>query len=113
ITYCCQRPSCSPHQQPPTPDPSPPVVNHVAPAACYCSTPWPFAPALAYGGINCPSFSLWWYRCTSFLHGGLAGPRNCCRAIAAPVACGGVIGHGAALGLGYGAGILGAGIGKY
>ncbi|GBN84911.1 Adult-specific rigid cuticular protein 15.7 [Araneus ventricosus] len=33
-------------------------------------------------------------------------------AIAAPVAYGGVIGHGAAPGLGYGAGIYGAGIGK-
>ncbi|GFY72353.1 adult-specific rigid cuticular protein 15.5 [Trichonephila inaurata madagascariensis] len=33
-------------------------------------------------------------------------------AIAAPVAYGGVIGHGAALGLGYGAGIAGAGYGK-
>ncbi|GIY48041.1 adult-specific rigid cuticular protein 15.7 [Caerostris extrusa] len=34
-------------------------------------------------------------------------------AIAAPVAYGGVIGHGAALGLGYGAGIFGAGIGRF
>ncbi|GFS44169.1 adult-specific rigid cuticular protein 15.7 [Trichonephila inaurata madagascariensis] len=33
-------------------------------------------------------------------------------AVAAPVAYGGVIGHGAALGLGYGAGIVGAGYGK-
>ncbi|GFT53511.1 uncharacterized protein NPIL_141371 [Nephila pilipes] len=33
-------------------------------------------------------------------------------AAAAPLAYGGVLGHGAALGLGYGAGILGAGIGK-
>ncbi|GFR25129.1 hypothetical protein TNCT_551161 [Trichonephila clavata] len=31
---------------------------------------------------------------------------------AAPLAYGGVLGHGAGLGLGYGAGILGAGIGK-
>ncbi|GFS67769.1 uncharacterized protein TNCV_4364271 [Trichonephila clavipes] len=33
-------------------------------------------------------------------------------AAASPLAVGGVLGHGAALGLGYGAGILGAGIGK-
>ncbi|GFY61065.1 adult-specific rigid cuticular protein 15.7 [Trichonephila inaurata madagascariensis] len=33
-------------------------------------------------------------------------------AVAAPVAYGGVIGHGASLGLGYGAGIVGAGYGK-
>ncbi|GFS67773.1 uncharacterized protein TNCV_4364301 [Trichonephila clavipes] len=33
-------------------------------------------------------------------------------AAAAPLAVGGVLGHGAAHGLGYGAGILGAGIGK-
>ncbi|GIY46482.1 hypothetical protein CDAR_592071 [Caerostris darwini] len=63
-----------------------PVVNHVAPAAI--AAPMAIAaPAIGYGGIGVG-------------------------AIAAPVAYGGVIGHGAALGLGYGAGILGAGIGK-
>ncbi|GIY62422.1 adult-specific rigid cuticular protein 15.7 [Caerostris darwini] len=63
-----------------------PVVNHVAPAAI--AAPMALAaPAIGYGGIGVG-------------------------AIAAPVAYGGVIGHGAALGLGYGAGILGAGIGK-
>ncbi|GIY48158.1 hypothetical protein CEXT_284621 [Caerostris extrusa] len=61
------------------------VVNHVAPAV---AAPLSIAaPSIGYGGIGVG-------------------------AIAAPVAYGGVIGHGAALGLGYGAGILGAGIGK-
>ncbi|GIY88402.1 hypothetical protein CEXT_801861 [Caerostris extrusa] len=65
-----------------------PVVNHVAPAAPVVAAPLALAaPAIGYGGIGVG-------------------------AIAAPVAYGGVIGHGAALGLGYGAGILGAGIGK-
>ncbi|GIX76299.1 adult-specific rigid cuticular protein 15.7 [Caerostris darwini] len=63
-----------------------PVVNHLAPAAV--AAPLALAaPAIGYGSIGVG-------------------------AIAAPVAFGGVIGHGAALGLGYGAGILGAGIGK-
>ncbi|GFU07880.1 uncharacterized protein NPIL_263941, partial [Nephila pilipes] len=41
-------------------------------------------------------------------YGGYGAPL----AAAAPLAYGGVLGHGGALGLGYGAGILGAGIGK-
>ncbi|GIY84368.1 hypothetical protein CDAR_278291 [Caerostris darwini] len=78
-----------------------PVVNHVAPAV---AAPLAVAaPALAYGGLAAPALA----------YGGLAAPAIVARAIAAPVAFGGVIGHGAALGLGYGAGILGAGIGKY
>ncbi|GFT53525.1 uncharacterized protein NPIL_165741 [Nephila pilipes] len=44
--------------------------------------------------------------------GGVIGYGAAPLAAAAPLAYGGVLGHGAALGLGYGAGILGAGIGK-
>ncbi|GIX79904.1 hypothetical protein CEXT_43231 [Caerostris extrusa] len=57
----------------------------------YCRTSPSAAPVLAgrgaYGGIGAPT-------------------------IAAPLAYGGTLGHGGALGLGYGAGILGAGLGK-
>ncbi|GIY82690.1 hypothetical protein CEXT_436611 [Caerostris extrusa] len=50
------------------------------------------------------------------LYGGIAAPvlagRVAYGGYSAPVAYGGVLGHGAALGLGYGAGIYGAGLGK-
>ncbi|GIY88398.1 adult-specific rigid cuticular protein 15.7 [Caerostris extrusa] len=91
-----------------------PVVNHVALAAPAVAAPLAVAaPALAYGGIAAPALAYGGIAAPALAYSGLAAPAIAARAIAAPVAYGGVIGHGAALGLRYGAGILGAGIGKY
>ncbi|GIY71481.1 hypothetical protein CEXT_14151 [Caerostris extrusa] len=73
---------------------APAVAAYAAPAVAYAAPA--LAARVAYGGIAAPV---------------LAG-RVAYGGYSAPVAYGGVLGHGAALGLGYGAGIYGAGLGK-
>ncbi|GIY48394.1 hypothetical protein CEXT_11741 [Caerostris extrusa] len=74
---------------------APAVAAYAAPAIASYAAP-ALAARVAYGGIAAPL---------------LAG-RVAYGGYGAPVAYGGVLGHGAALGLGYGAGIYGAGLGK-
>ncbi|GIY32261.1 hypothetical protein CEXT_74291 [Caerostris extrusa] len=72
------------------------------------------APAVAYGAYAAPAAA--YALAARVAYGGIAAPvlagRVAYGGYTAPVAYGGVLGHGAALGLGYGAGIYGAGLGK-
>ncbi|GIY11347.1 hypothetical protein CDAR_535541 [Caerostris darwini] len=86
-----------------------PAVASYAPATAYGDIAAPIlAGRVAYGGIAAPVLA------GRVAYGGIAAP-----AIAAPLAYGGALGHGGALcfryggalGLGYGSGILGAGLG--